>query len=56
VALIVGSEEDGISPELLKAADQLVKIPMFGHIASLNVSVAAAISMYEVVRQRQAQR
>ncbi|MBL7853521.1 MAG: 23S rRNA (guanosine(2251)-2'-O)-methyltransferase RlmB [Cyclobacteriaceae bacterium] len=56
LAIIVGSEEDGISPDLLKVADQLVKIPMFGNIASLNVSVAAAISMYEAVRQRQAQR
>lgn len=56
LAIIVGSEEDGISPELLKVADHLVKIPMFGNIASLNVSVAAAISMYEAVRQRQAQR
>ncbi|MFN8689552.1 MAG: 23S rRNA (guanosine(2251)-2'-O)-methyltransferase RlmB [Cyclobacteriaceae bacterium] len=56
LAIIVGSEEDGISPELLKVADHLVKIPMFGNIASLNVSVDAAISMYEAVRQRQAQR
>lgn len=56
LAILVGSEEDGISPELLKVADHLVKIPMFGNIASLNVSVAAAICMYEAVRQRQAQR
>ncbi len=52
VALIVGSEEDGISPELLRAADRLVKVPMKGQIQSLNVSVAAALAVYEVVRQR----
>lgn len=51
-ALIMGSEETGISPEYLKRADHLVKIPMFGEIGSLNVSVAAGIVMYEVQRQR----
>jgi len=53
VALIVGSEEFGISAPLLKEADYLVRIPMMGTIASLNASVAASILMYEVVRQRQ---
>jgi 23S rRNA (guanosine2251-2'-O)-methyltransferase len=52
VALIVGSEEDGISPQLLKEADHVVKIPMRGKIESLNVSVAAGISIYEVLRQK----
>lgn len=52
VALVVGSEEDGISPQLLRDADHLVKIPMQGKISSLNVSVAAGISIYEVVRQK----
>lgn len=52
VALLLGSEEYGIAAEHLRIADELVKIPMSGHIASLNVSVAAAIGMYEVVRQR----
>lgn len=51
-ALIMGSEEDGISPELLKSADNLVKIPMKGNISSLNVSVAAGIAIYEVIRQK----
>lgn len=51
VALILGSEEDGISPELLKLSDQICSIPMKGKIASLNVSAAGAIFMYEVVRQ-----
>lgn len=53
VALIMGSEEDGISPELLKAADHLVKIPLRGKVGSLNVSVAAGIAIYEAIRQKQ---
>lgn len=52
IALILGSEEDGISPTLLKEADYLVKIPMYGNIASLNVSVAAGIVLYEAIRQK----
>ncbi|MGB3589506.1 MAG: 23S rRNA (guanosine(2251)-2'-O)-methyltransferase RlmB [Tunicatimonas sp.] len=52
VALLLGSEEDGISEAYLKLADAAVKIPMSGQIASLNVSVAAAIGLYEVIRQR----
>jgi len=52
VAIIMGSEEDGISPELLKAADQLVKIPLKGKVGSLNVSVAAGIAIYEAIRQK----
>jgi 23S rRNA (guanosine2251-2'-O)-methyltransferase len=51
VALILGSEEDGISPEVLKLSDQICSIPMKGKIASLNVSAAGAIFMYEVARQ-----
>jgi len=52
LALIMGSEEDGISPQLLKEADQLAKIPLRGKISSLNVSVAAGISIYEAIRQK----
>ncbi len=52
LALIMGSEEDGISPQLLKEADHLAKIPMRGKINSLNVSVAAGISIYEAIRQK----
>ena len=52
VALIVGSEEDGISDELLRAADELAKIPMQGKIGSLNVSVAAGVAVYEILRKR----
>ncbi len=51
-AIIMGNEEDGVAPELLKLADAVVKIPMTGQIASLNVSAAAAMVLYEVERQR----
>lgn len=52
LALLVGSEEDGISDPLLRDADELVKIPMHGKIGSLNVSVAAGIAVYQVVQAR----
>ncbi len=52
-AIIMGSEESGISNELLRSADYLAKIPMFGQIASLNVSVSAGIILYEAIRQRE---
>jgi len=51
VAIIMGSEEDGISPEYLKRANEQVLIPMQGNIESLNVSVAAGIMLFEVQRQ-----
>ena len=50
--IIMGSEENGISGEYLRKADVKVKIPMQGNIGSLNVSVAAAVILYEAVRQR----
>jgi 23S rRNA (guanosine2251-2'-O)-methyltransferase len=50
--LIMGSEEDGISPEYLKLCDVTCKIPIQGPVESLNVSVAAAVALFEVVRQR----
>lgn len=50
--LIMGAEETGISPELLKMADARAKLPILGQVQSLNVSVAAAVFMYEVLRQR----
>lgn len=53
VAIIVGSEEDGISPEILRYADDLAKIPIKGDISSLNVSVATAVIVYEALRQRE---
>lgn len=52
IALIMGSEEDGISEALLRSADELVKIPMKGKIGSLNVSVASGIATYAVVKAR----
>lgn len=52
VALVLGSEEEGISSEHLRLCDSMVKIPIVGKIESLNVSVAAGVMIYEVVRQR----
>src|SRR5688572_10153601 len=52
ITIILGSEEDGISDNLLRQADDLAQIPLRGKIGSLNVSVAAGIALYEVVRQK----
>lgn len=52
VAIVMGAEDTGISNDVLRQCDELVAIPMFGPIGSLNVSVAAGLMMYEVVRQR----
>ena len=52
IAILLGSEEDGISPPLLKDADHLAKIPLMGTIESLNVSVAAGVALFEARRQR----
>ena len=52
LALVVGSEEDGITPELLRMADAQVMIPMKGKVGSLNVSVSAGVAIYEAIRQR----
>jgi 23S rRNA (guanosine2251-2'-O)-methyltransferase len=51
-AIIMGSEEDGIRNEVIRIADHLAKIPMFGEIESLNVSVSTGIILYEAIRQR----
>lgn len=51
-AIIMGAEDTGISPSLLRDCDDMVSIPMRGNIESLNVSVAAGILIYEAVRQR----
>jgi len=53
VAIIMGSEENGVSPALLGMADESVKIPVLGKIESLNVSVACALMVYEAVKQRE---
>ncbi|SHI93418.1 TrmH family RNA methyltransferase [Desulfofundulus thermosubterraneus] len=52
LALMVGSEARGLSPELLACADLLATVPMPGRAESLNVAVAASIMLYEAVRQR----
>lgn len=52
IALVMGAEDVGVSPEVIRQCDTFVSIPMFGNISSLNVSVAAGVMMYEVVRQR----
>ncbi len=50
--VVMGSEEEGISKEILKISDNICAIPMGGKISSLNVGNAAAIILYEAVRQR----
>jgi 23S rRNA (guanosine2251-2'-O)-methyltransferase len=52
-AIVMGSEEDGVRNEIIRLADYLAKIPMYGEIESLNVSVATGIILYEAIRQRQ---
>ncbi|WP_114937942.1 23S rRNA (guanosine(2251)-2'-O)-methyltransferase RlmB [Mucilaginibacter endophyticus] len=51
-AIVMGSEEDGIRNEIIRISDHLAKIPMFGEIESLNVSVSTGIILYEAIRQR----
>lgn len=51
-AIVMGSEDIGISPSILKAANAQAKLPMQGPISSLNVSVACGVFLYEAVRQR----
>lgn len=53
-AIVMGAEDRGISPSILKASDHMAKLPLLGEIASLNVSVACAVFLYEAVRQRMA--
>ena len=52
VAIVMGAEDIGISNQILDIADVRAAIPMFGRTGSLNVSVAAGVMIYEVVRQR----
>lgn len=51
-AIVMGAEDKGISKDALKLSDALITIPIKGNIESLNVSVAAGVIIYEVVRQR----
>ena len=52
IALIIGNEGKGISANLKKQVDEMITIPMTGHVQSLNASVAAAVLMYEVFRNK----
>lgn len=52
LALVMGAEDKGISTEILSLVDTSVSLPQYGKIASLNVSVAAGVMIYEVLRQR----
>ena len=52
VAIIMGSEDRGVNPSVLKIVDEKAKLPMFGTIESLNVSVACGAFLYEALRQR----
>lgn len=51
-ALLIGNEGNGLSGHLANVCDHLIRIPMEGHVESLNAAVAASILMYEVYRQR----
>lgn len=54
LAIVLGSEEHGVSTDILKSSDTLVRIPQKGDIGSLNVSVAAGVLLFETLRQRKA--
>ena len=54
VAIVFGSEAEGITEECLSLADKVVRIPMFGMVQSLNLSVSVAVMLYEALRQREA--
>ena len=54
VALVLGGEGRGISPTLINKCDVVVRIPIHGHVNSLNVGVSAAIVLYERLRQLKA--
>lgn len=51
-AIVMGAEDEGVGTDHLRVSDELVKIPQSGNIQSLNVSVAAGVLIYEVIRQR----
>ncbi len=51
-AILLGNESDGLTPEAFAMADSIIRIPMLGMVQSLNLSVSAAIILYEAMRQR----
>ncbi|MFB6259043.1 MAG: 23S rRNA (guanosine(2251)-2'-O)-methyltransferase RlmB [Flavobacteriales bacterium] len=52
LAVVMGDEGEGVSERMLRQVDQKLRLPLYGSIASLNVSVAAGMVLYEVIRQR----
>jgi rRNA methylases len=52
VALVLGNEKDGVTPEMVAAADERVIIPMSGFVQSFNISVAGALSLYHISQDR----
>lgn len=54
VAIVMGAEDVGVSTEIIRLCDEMVKIPIKGKISSLNVSVAAGVLIYETIKQRDA--
>jgi len=54
VCIVMGAEDTGLSNDVIRVCDTLIKIPVLGEIQSLNVSVAASVLLYEAVRQRMA--
>ncbi len=54
VAIVFGNEHKGLSPEAVAAADGVFRVPMTGFVESLNISVAAAVSMHDVMERRRA--
>ncbi|MEY8458197.1 23S rRNA (guanosine(2251)-2'-O)-methyltransferase RlmB [Lactococcus ileimucosae] len=52
IALVIGNEGKGIGQNLKKQVDEMITIPMVGHVQSLNASVAASVLMYEIFRNR----
>ena len=55
IALVIGSEGEGMSRLVKESCDFILSLPMKGQVSSLNASAAAAVTMYEVLRQRSAQ-
>jgi len=51
-AIVMGAEDTGVSPQVLRLCDEMISIPILGNIQSLNVSVATGVLTYEVIRQR----
>lgn len=52
VALVLGNEKDGVSPEMIASADETIIIPMSGFVQSFNISVAGALSLYHISQDR----